>query len=166
MAKKTYLDEIIDYPIILGKLFLNSQKIIGLLYNNPNIDIQSDEVQDTVFSKHIFDYFYVDETQQSVQSFLLIETEFPRFSSATIKDIVISIGVVCHREHMRLDPKIFKGIQGNRRDNLVREIDYLIRDNQEFGIGKPTLKSIRTITVGSNKYSAKVMEYVIKDFGK
>lgn len=170
MARKTYLDEIVNYSNTIALKLSESQEVIGLIYNDPNIDIYSPAVESTLFEKYIFDYDYINETLQDERSIICIDTDFPRFTSSSIKDVDISILVAVHKGRMDLNPKgsppIFKGVRGNRRDNLVREIDFILRGSNDFGIGQLELSSIKRVNIGNNRFTAKLMLYKSKEFAR
>lgn len=170
MARKTYLDEIVEYPTKIALKLSDSQEVIGLIYNDPAIDIYSPAVEDTLFEKYIFDYDYIDGTVQDERSIICIDTDFPRFSSSSIKDVDVSILVAVHKNQMKLNPKgrppIFKGVRGNRRDNLVREVDYILRGSDDFGIGELELVSVHRVNIGNDNFTAKLLLYQSKDFSK
>ena len=65
---------------------------------------------------------------------------------------------------MQLDNKLFSSIRGNRMDNLVRFIDFELRLDRDFGIGKLALKNARTTTSGNNMFAKKTLVYSIPDF--
>jgi len=64
---------------------------------------------------------------------------------------------------MQLDRKVFKGVIGNRRDNLVRFIDRLLNFSDIFGIGALSLRAVRTGTL-SDKFTIRELEYRVPEF--
>lgn len=54
-------------------------------------------------------------------------------------------------------------VYGNRRDNLIREIDYVLSNSNDYGIGKLKLKSVKPININKD-FSCKVMIYEIPSF--
>ena len=162
----THLDEIVEFPERIGLKLWKSQPLMALIYNDPNIDIDSPEVADTLFEKYIFDYDYIDGTTQDVKSVICIDTNDIRLSSSTIKDVEISILVAVHKNIMSLKNTPIVGVSGNRRDNIIRIVDFILRDCNDFGVGLLELKEIRRVDIGNNSFTAKELVYTIPTFAK
>jgi hypothetical protein len=64
---------------------------------------------------------------------------------------------------MKLDRKIFRGVMGNRRDNLVRYIDRILNFSTIYGIGELGLGSMKTIAP-RNDFVLREITYKIPDF--
>jgi hypothetical protein len=64
---------------------------------------------------------------------------------------------------MELDRSIFKGVIGNRRDNIIRHIDRLLNFSDIFGIGKLSLVSVKTGNL-TDKFTVRQLEYKVPDF--
>lgn len=158
----TNIDELSEYPVKALQKIGTDNTVVGLLLNNPSIDMESDEA-DAVFNENLFDYNYVDGKTQEVKAYICVETEIPRISSRTIKNMAVYVTVVCHKQYMKLNPLVFQGYIGNRRDNLVRYIDLLLNGNDIFGIGGLELKSVNTINAPEG-YTARELVYVVPDF--
>lgn len=159
---KTYMDELVEYPAKALQRIGTDVTIAKLVTNNPSIVIGSDEA-DAIFEKNLFDYAYVDSTNHETAAFIFAEVEIPRVINKTIKGMRLYINVVCHKQYMRLDPALFPGLVGNRRDNLVRYIDKLLNQNDVFGIGLLSLISVRNIA-GPFDFTVREITYEIPDF--
>lgn len=155
----TNLDEIIEYINKVAITLSRSQEVISLITNDPTTPPEDVDL----IGSHIFDYDYVDDTTVETSAFICLDVEIPRVQNENIKDIDLRVFVICHKNYMRLDGKIFKGRRGNRRDNLAREIDALLQGNKSFGIGKLNLEAFDTITVPS-RYTGKILQYSVSDF--
>ena len=159
----THLDQIIDFPDeVINKLCL-SQNILNLLADKQNAAIEDIE-DDDGYLKYIYDYEYVMETVINAKAYICIET-LARASSGTINDMKLYIHILCHKEFMRLDKKIFKGIKGNRRDNLVREIDQVLRGDRDFGIGRVEFEQLSSFTLPPN-FTGRTIVYDIPVFSR
>ena len=64
---------------------------------------------------------------------------------------------------MNIDPSKFKGMIGNRRENLTRYVDKLLSGSDIFGIGELTLTSCRAAPAPTG-FSARELTYKISDF--
>ena len=67
---------------------------------------------------------------------------------------------MCSKQFVDLD---FVGVKGNRRDNLAREIDLLLRGSRDFGIGKLELVSAITSPV-PKKFTSKLLTFRAVNF--
>ena len=59
-----------------------------------------------------------------------------------LKGMAVTISIVCNVGYIKLDKKKFKGIKGNRIDNIARQIVVALDDDdqkEKFGIGELTL---------------------------
>lgn len=164
MAGVSHLDEIIDYKKKVIDALGSSQTVVGLLLNNPTIDMSSDEAY-SVFQNNLFDYNYINETPQQATALIMVEVEVPRVTSSTIKDMTLYLQIVVNKSYMELPKPAFKGIRGNRRDNLTRQIDLLLNDSRGFGIGRLQLQSVLVANVADG-YTSHMLTYTIPDFAK
>jgi len=155
----TNLDEIIEYINKVAIALSTSQEVVSLITNDPATPPEDVDL----IGSHIFDYDYVDDTTVETSAFICLDVEIPRVQNENIKDIELKVFIICHKNYMRLDSKVFKGRRGNRRDNLSREIDALLQGNKSFGIGKLNLEAFDTITVPP-RYTGKMLRYNVSDF--
>lgn len=160
---KTNLDELVTFPAKVMQKIASDNNILSLILNKPTSDITENDV-DNVLENNVYDYQYVDDIVDKTTSLIFVETEVDNVENKHIKDMTIYITVVCHKDIMTLDRTIFKGFQGNRRDNLVRYIDATLQQSGDFGIGNLSLKSIRTQDTGNAKFSARLLTYAVSGF--
>lgn len=111
--------------------------------------------------KQIFDYPYVDGTQEEVMSFVCVETVC-RGTNRTVKSMDLYIWIFVHRNCMKMD-KTCTSYGGNRADVLTDIIERLLRDSDDLGIGKPSLDNIG-YTVPQSSYFGRQLKYSIPDF--
>ena len=159
---RTFLDEIVTYPQKAVNLIGNCQKCVGLLVNKPFEGI-TDEDCDLAFERHLFTYQFVDSTTQVATGYVWAEVDIPSIQNQRIKDLRLYITVACHKQFMNLDRAVHPGMAGNRRDNLVCHIDKLLNFNDLFGIGKLTMKSVKTVNA-PHGFVIKEIEYEIPNF--
>lgn len=158
----TNLDELVEYPAKVIQKIGNNQLIVSLLTDIPNVDMDSDAA-DEVFDKYLFDYGYVDNTTTEARAFVCVEAEVTKVPTPTVQDLQLYVTVICHKHFMKIDPSAFTGVIGNRRDNLVRDIDKILNGSDVFGIGELTLSAVRTIPSPAG-FTAREMTYKIADF--
>lgn len=161
MSVLSFLDEIVRYPAEAIRLIGEDKYCTGLLVNKAFSDVTDDD-KDVAYSR-MFDYQFVTSTTTETRAYVFCEIDVPRVENQTIKDVSLYVTVACHRDFMELDRKIFKGIIGNRRDNLVRFIDKLLNFSDIFGIGALSLRSVKSGTL-SDKFTIRELEYRVPDF--
>jgi len=159
---KTYLDELVEYPAKVIQKIASDKNCVGLLVNKAFATITEDD-SDKVLDDFVFDFQYVDKTTQETAAYIWAELEIPDILTRQIKNTKLYVTVACHKQFMKLDHKVFPGVMGNRRDNLVRYIDKLLNFSDIFGIGPLALCSVQTIA-SPNEFTVKELEYTVPDF--
>lgn len=162
LLDKTFLDELVEYPAKVIQMIGVDKTVVSLLTDEANIDMDSDKA-DEAFDKYLFDYEYVDNTTVEARAFVCVESEVKRTPTPTIQDLRVYVRIICHKNYMKIDPSRFKGIIGNRRDNLVRAIDKVLNGSDIFGIGNLTLDSVNTVSSPTG-FTARELTYKISDF--
>ena len=162
MSKGTYLDDLISYKENVIAALSQSQDVMGLLANNPNLDLESSEAEDIV-ERNIFDYDYIDGTLERHDAYVMVDDELVQPSSGTFNRWLLYVQVVCAKTFNDIDKKLFRGVKGNRRDNLARSIDVLLNGNRDYGVGKLVLMSVAPATV-PDKFTSLLLTYEIRDF--
>lgn len=163
----TNLDEIVDYPDKIALALSQDQTIVGLLLDNPNIDMINDEPK--TLGTQIFNYNFIPDTQTDSLSYITIDTVVSNAKNDTTKMLNIIVTVISNKTNMKLEPTIFQGVAGNRRDNLIRYTDLVIRRMDNLGIGKLQLSPrtpIAPVSIGSTNYTAKQLVYEIPNFDR
>ena len=162
MSKGTYLDDLISYKENVIAALSQSQDVMGLLANNPNLDLESSEAEDIV-ERNIFDYDYIDGTLERHDAYVMVDDELVQPSSGTFNRWLLYVQVVCAKTFNDIDKKLFRGVKGNRRDNLARSIDVLLNGNRDYGVGKLVLMSVAPAKV-PDKFTSLLLTYEIRDF--
>lgn len=164
MAGKSHLDELIDYKEKIIDIISGSQETIALIANNPNIVLGSEEAY-KIIDENIFSYDYINSTQITSKAFIMVDVDMVRRSTSTMKDLEIYVQIVVDKSYMNLKECGFKGIKGNRRDNILRYVDLLLNGNDEFGIGQLELQSAVGVPV-PDIYTSKMLTYAIVNFAQ
>lgn len=163
MEKLTHIDQLVDYNQRVVNKVLASQAVMALIANDPELDLESEAAAE--WEEHVLDHAWIDDTVQEAGAFVTVDVDIPEMSSGTIKEMRVYVEVLVSKTYLPLSPSLFKGCKGNRRDNIVRQIDLLINGSYDFGIGRLDLKSIRTVTT-ANKFAGKLMTYEVSDFAR
>lgn len=162
MSKQTFLDDLINYKENVIEAMTSSKDVMGLLANDPEIDLESSEAEDLV-ERNIFDYDYIDGTIERHDAYVMVDDELVEAASGTFNRWLLYVQIVCAKSFNDIDKKIFRGVKGNRRDNLAREIDLLLNGSRDFGIGKLVLTSVAPATV-PDKFTSLMLTYEIYDY--
>lgn len=161
MANKTHLDALIDYKEDIIALMTQDQQLMGLIFDDPEIDLESDEIFN-IRDTHIFDHSYVDDVVQTDSVLILVESGLIGMTSKEINTLEVQVQVIVARHFMKLNTKKFKGLRGNRRDNVIRRIELLLHDTRP-GIGRMQLVDCGPVDVPKG-FTSMRMTYLIHDF--
>ena len=83
----------------------------------------------------------------------------------TMQGMRLYITVYCHKNYMDIDVSKFRGMAGNRRDNLVRLVDNELNGSDIFGIGALKLDSARVVPAPTG-FTARELTYSVPDFAR
>lgn len=156
------LQDGIDYKSEVISQICNAQPVLALLTNNPTIDVDSDEAY-AVTEKNVFDYDYISRTVERSDAFIMVDADMITVTSGTMNAWEVYVQVVCHKDYVPLSAKKFKGVKGNRLDNLTFQVDQLLNGTRYFGIGRLKLQSCKTATV-PDSFSSKLLIYRVEEF--
>lgn len=159
---KTYLDQLVEYPAKIIKTISEDKYCVGFLLNKSFDEITEDDY-DEALESFLFDYQYVDDTTQESAAYIWVDAEVSHVDNMRIKGMRVYVTIACHKSFMELDTDKFKGVMGNRKDNLVRYVDRLINNKLSFGIGTLKLESVRTIS-SINSFTLREITYSVPDF--
>lgn len=160
----TFLDELVEYPVKALHSIGTDPTVVQLLTDNPGIDMESDDA-DGVFDKYLFDYIYVDGTTTEAAAYICVEAETTKPPTVTMQNMKLYVTIICHKQFMKVDAAKFKGMIGNRRDNLVRYVDKLLNGSDIFGIGVLSLEGARTVPAPTG-FSARELTYTVPEIRK
>lgn len=141
---KSILQDIVGYKHEIMKALKNCQPLISLLADIPNIDMDSDEAYE-IMDNNFYDYSYADDTFQSDKAVVFVEVSMVRRPSVQFKGMKVQVQVVCNKGYANLDSKKFRGILGNRRDNLAVSIAKVLEGSDRFGVGRLLLTTCEPI---------------------
>jgi hypothetical protein len=159
----TNLDEIVDYPDAIALALSQDQTVVGLLLDDPNVNLGDADV----LGSQIYNYNFIPDTQTDSLSYITIDTVITSAPTDVTKTIQIIVTVISHKDNIKLKPTIFQRVRGNRRDNLIRYADKVIRDIKNLGIGKIRFwerNPVAPMSTGSTNYTAKSLIYEVQNF--
>ena len=128
------LAQVVEYKHEVMKTLKSSKELIGLITNIRDVDMDSDAAYD-VIDNNFFDYSFCDDTFQSDRAVIFVEVAMQRRPSVDFKGMKVIIQVICNKGYVNLDPSLFPGMVGNRRDNIALAIAKELEGSEEFGIG-------------------------------
>ena len=109
------------------------------------LGLNDDESPDDLVWKRIFPHYFVEKTEESVKTYLLVEIDIPerrtRYGSSESNIWVhptIIFYVLTHQEDMHMN---MAGESGTRMDYLAELIEEKYEGRQDFGVGTLQLKS-------------------------
>lgn len=158
------LQDGIDYKAEVISQICSSQDVIGLLLDNPSIDIDSDEAYSAT-EKNIFDFDYISRTVERSDAFIMVDADMIEATSGSMNAWELYVQIVCHKKYVPLDPQKFRGVKGNRTDNLTNQVDLLLNGKRLFGIGRLALQCCKTATVPDD-FTSKLLVYRVEEFRK
>lgn len=158
----TYLDQIVEYPTEVLKKIAEDKYCIGLI-RDKSFDKVTEDDFDEALENNILDYHYLDSTAEESSAYIMVEIEVNRVENRTIKNIELYVTIACHKSFMKMNFSKFKGMIGNRRDNITRYVDKLLNGKPFPGIGTLKLKSVKTLTP-INGFLMRELCYEIPDF--
>lgn len=164
MDNSSYIEDLINYKSIIINKLLTSQDIIGLIANDPNIEINSESAAQ--WKNHIYDYNFLCDSFQTSGAYIIVEIDLADVSKS-MGILKINIIIICSNDYITLDKTKFSDLSGNRKDNIAKQIDKLLNGSREFGIGKLQPKYNRTVPVPSNyvhipnNYTYRLLTYPI-----
>lgn len=162
--KRNPLQDGIDYKAAVISEICSSPDVLRLLSDNPSLEIDSDQAFQ-LCDENIFDFNYIDRTVERKDAFIMVDVEMVSAPTGTMYGWHVFVQVVSYKGYARLNPKKFKGVKGNRVDNLVTQIDSLLNGSRLFGIGELNLQEC-SIAVVPDNFTSKMLTYRVEDFRK
>lgn len=160
---KTHLDQLVGYPAKVLRRISEDKYCLGLLLNK-KFDEVTEEDSDNALDELLFDYQYVDDTTQESAAYIWVEIDVDHVDNNQIKGVRLYVTIACHKSYMKLKGSTFRGVMGNRRDNLVRYVDKLLNNTMGIGgIGTLSLQSVRTLSP-INGFTIREITYRVPDF--
>ena len=156
------LQDIIDFQNEAIQKVAQNKTCVALLLNKRIADVDDDDI-DEAWDKKIFPYEFVVGTEAEESAFIFIEAEATK-STRTMKRVDVYVTIVCHKSYMKLNHQIFQGIAGSRRDVLASYVDSVLSNSNDFGIGRLSWQSMKTVSVSNANYCGRQIHYITSDF--
>lgn len=125
------LKDVIDYKYEVINEIANSQEIMGLMFDDPDIDMDDDLVYN-VRNDNLVDHSFTDDTWTQEKTAIFVECELSENQSMTVKNMAIIVQIISPNSYIKLDRKKFKRRKGNRNDNIAVAIADLL-DGEDCG---------------------------------
>lgn len=160
------LSELGAYKHKVAAIFANDPDIIDVLLGKVDEDADTDEMllgDDEDSCGHIYEYEYVDDTNETTDTYLCIETVMVKAPTDTAYRVYLYVFAYCHKKIMQSYKK--KGRVGTRVDILAENVDRLLNGNKDFGIGRLRLVS-NDVYKPNNSYYGRFLCYEAVDFNR
>lgn len=125
------LKDVIDYKYEVINEIANSQEVMGLMFDDPDIDMDDDLVYN-VRNDNLVDHSFTDDTWTQEKTAIFVECELSENQSMTVKNMAIIVQIISPNSYIKLDRKKFKKRKGNRNDNIAVAIADLL-DGEDCG---------------------------------
>lgn len=150
------LKEITAYKAKLMEVICTSTSIANLLHVTEGNVLYGKDLA----YKQVFPYSYIPTVTEHAQCFVCFNVNVPSSKNNVIKDIQITIYVMCEKKLMRMTDG-----SGIRIDLMASEVDKLLNGNYSFGLGEMELLSMREF-VPIDGYYGNEIRYHVKDFNR
>lgn len=154
------LKDVIDYKYEVINEIANSQEIMGLMFDDPDIDMDDDLVYN-VRNDNLVDHSFTDDTWIQEKTAIFVECELSENQSTTVKNMAIIVQIISPNSYIKLDKKKFKKCKGNRNDNIAVSIANLLsgEDCGEIGstIGEIVLVECSPVTAPNGFTSVRLL---------
>jgi hypothetical protein len=133
-------------------------------------DTNSGAIENVTLIGHYFDVPFVYSSITDVRNLICIDTSISRADGETIKEITVSIEVICNKDNIKLSSadklKYLNKYVGNRLDMIVEAIGLQLNSSRKFGLGrlKPSSRNPVRSYFPSEKYFGKILTYTCDDF--
>ena len=117
--------EIIIYKNRLKSLIINNENIVTAI-DAKGITIDNSE---DLIDLNVFGYDRVPKAEEEKKTYITITVDIPHIRRYVYKDIYIKIRIITHQDLMDY------GNYGNRIDYIGSELDLLLTDSVDFGMG-------------------------------
>lgn len=162
----TGLKDVIDYKYEVINEISNSQEIMGLMFDDPDIDMDSDLVYH-VRDDNLVDHSFTDDTWTQEKTAIFVECKMTGTSTSTVKNMAIIIQIISPNSYIKLDRQKFKRRKGNRNDNIAVAIADLL-DGEDCGEIGSTIGEIEldecAPTIAPNGFSSVQLVFTAYNF--
>lgn len=155
--ERTIVDEFIDFKYNAIQKMRENKDIMALLSNNPDIDLEGEEAEQ-IYEDCFYDHSFADSSFKQDKAAIFVEAACIDREDETTFPIKLYIQIVCNRGFIKLDNKIFKGLKGNRQDNIARYIAETLDGDDDYGIGSLKLYLLQPSSV-PEQFSSLQMEF-------
>lgn len=159
---RTCVDGLVEIPRMIIDEIYTMPEVIRLLADNPTATLSDIEDSDGRV-KYIYDYEYVDETVEEAAAFICVDALPVDITNQTTMPWDVYIHIICHKNFMTTNKRKFKGMRGNRRDNLALLLASKFNGSRNFGIGTLNLVRISKTSLPSH-FTGRSLHFEVSDF--
>ena len=120
------------------RALLSDEEIVKILRNSNEVCVPDMGLRYT----QIFPWMYVPETVEKANSFIGMRIRARNPVNAAAKTYELTIYVMCHKEHMRMNRDVCEALgldvkdSGSKVDVLADKIDFLLNGSTDMGFSK------------------------------
>lgn len=134
--------------------------MLGTGYTEEQVYGKEDGTGGIVYHQ-IFPYLYIDDTLTQAAHYLCFEVDIPKFPTAVMKDMKITIWAYCRMDCMKYSKE---GYCGTNADILADAVERVLRSSAPFGIGQIQLESVTCLNSENNNYYGRQLVFTFPDF--
>lgn len=128
-------------------------------YDNIDLGFSGEDVKDN----YIFTWNQNPSTIADTITFITLQVNINKYSSGNWIVPSLIIYIYSHNNHMKLNPKVYPGISGNRNDYLSRLLDKKFNGRESLGISENSqLKLLGELVLTSNYEEAYNKDFVFR----
>jgi len=132
------LNVISDMKQTMLRALLSDEDVVKILRNTCDVELPDMGLRYT----QVFPWMYVPDTVEETKSYIGMKIKARNQINAAAKVYEMTIYIICHKEHMRMNAAVCEQLgldttdSGSRVDVLMDKVDCLINGSEEFGFGK------------------------------
>lgn len=120
---------------------------------------------------HCFDVPFIYASIPDNRNAIFIDSTISRAEGESIKEVAITIEIMCHKSNLKLDSQdrikyVKNGLSGNRLDMAVQCVGLQLNSSNKFGLGKFKISPRSPVKsyFANENYFGKVLTYTCDDF--
>lgn len=156
------LKDVINYKYEVINEIASSQEIMGLMFDDPDIDMDSDLVYH-VRNDNLVDHSFTNITWTQEKTAIFVECRMTELDTDTMKSMEIIIQVISPNGYINLDRQKFKRRKGNRNDNIGVALAELLDEFDCGSIGGLNLEECAPVTA-PNGFTAIQLVFTAENF--
>ena len=127
------LNDAIDCKNEIINAIAASKEIMGLIFDDPNIDMNGDLVNN-VRDNYLFDHSFNGDAWTKEKTAIFVECQLSDVPTRSIKKMEVIIQIASPSSYLKLENEGFKARKGNRNDNIAVAIAGLLENENDSDV--------------------------------